>query len=112
MFAAPKKEKEPPPKKVTATAPVKRDKDDPAITATHAILIDAENGSVLFERNADQLIYPASLAKLMTVEYVLQRDQAGPAQADRRIHRQRERLAQGRRAVAHLHHVRRAPQQS
>ena len=71
MFAAPKKEKEPPPKKVTATAPVKRDKDDPPITATHAILIDAENGSVLFERNADQLIYPASLAKLMTVEYVL-----------------------------------------
>ena len=71
VFAAPKKEKEPPPKKVTATAPVKRDKDDPPITATHAILIDAENGSVLFERNADQLIYPASLAKLMTVEYVL-----------------------------------------
>jgi D-alanyl-D-alanine carboxypeptidase (penicillin-binding protein 5/6) len=46
-------------------------KDEPAIAATHAILIDGRNGSVLFERNADQLIYPASLAKLMTVEYVL-----------------------------------------
>jgi D-alanyl-D-alanine carboxypeptidase (penicillin-binding protein 5/6) len=45
-------------------------KDEPAITAPHAILIDAENGGVLFERNADQLIFPASLAKLMTVEYV------------------------------------------
>jgi D-alanyl-D-alanine carboxypeptidase (penicillin-binding protein 5/6) len=46
-------------------------KDEPAIAAPHAILIDGRNGSVLFERNADQLIYPASLAKLMTVEYVL-----------------------------------------
>ncbi|MGH9810287.1 MAG: D-alanyl-D-alanine carboxypeptidase family protein, partial [Terriglobia bacterium] len=41
------------------------------MTAPHAILIDAQNGSVLFERDADALIFPASLAKLMTVEYVL-----------------------------------------
>ena len=34
-------------------------------------MLDAESGSVLFERNADQLVSPASLAKLMTVEYVL-----------------------------------------
>lgn len=52
-----------------AAAPSKR--DEPAITAPHAILIDAQNGSVLFERDADMLIFPASLAKLMTVEYVL-----------------------------------------
>jgi D-alanyl-D-alanine carboxypeptidase (penicillin-binding protein 5/6) len=45
-------------------------KDEPPITAPHAILIDAENGAVLFERDADQLIFPASLGKLMTVEYV------------------------------------------
>jgi D-alanyl-D-alanine carboxypeptidase (penicillin-binding protein 5/6) len=45
-------------------------KDEPNITAPHAILIDAENGSVLFERDADKLIFPASLGKLMTVEYV------------------------------------------
>ena len=35
------------------------------------------------------------------------RTQGGPPQAHRRIHRERERLAQGRRAVARLHHVRR-----
>ena len=70
-LGAPKKEKEPPPKKAAVIAAPKRDKDDPPINATHAILIDAENGSVLFERDADRLIYPASLAKLMTVEYVL-----------------------------------------
>jgi len=45
-------------------------KDEPPITAPHAILIDAENGAVLFERDADTLIFPASLAKLMTTEYV------------------------------------------
>ncbi len=45
-------------------------KDDAPINAKHAILIDAENGSVLFERDPDVMIYPASLAKLMTAEYV------------------------------------------
>ena len=45
-------------------------KDEPNISAPHAILIDAENGGVLFERDADRLIFPASLGKLMTAEYV------------------------------------------
>jgi len=45
-------------------------KDEPQITAPHAILIDAENGGVLYERDPDKLIFPASLAKLMTAEYV------------------------------------------
>jgi D-alanyl-D-alanine carboxypeptidase (penicillin-binding protein 5/6) len=40
-------------------------------SAPYAILIDAESDSVLFEKNADQLSHPASLAKLMTVEVVL-----------------------------------------
>lgn len=43
--------------------------DGPKISAPHAILI-AENGSVLYERDPDTLIFPASLAKLMTAEYV------------------------------------------
>ena len=59
----------PPAKKAAPAQPVK--KDEVGIAAPHAILIEAETGSVLYERNADQLIYPASLAKLMTVEYVL-----------------------------------------
>lgn len=53
-----------------AASPAGPKKDEPAITAPHAILIDAQNGSVLFERDADALIFPASLAKLMTAEYV------------------------------------------
>jgi serine-type D-Ala-D-Ala carboxypeptidase (penicillin-binding protein 5/6) len=38
--------------------------------AAHAILIDADSGSVLFEKGADDLIPPASLSKLMTAEVV------------------------------------------
>src|SRR4051794_25107405 len=40
-------------------------------TAPTAILIDADGGSVLFEKNADDLVAPASLSKLMTAEVVL-----------------------------------------
>ncbi|MFY9684968.1 MAG: D-alanyl-D-alanine carboxypeptidase family protein [Pseudolabrys sp.] len=45
-------------------------KDEPNISAPHAILIDAQYGGVLFDRDADRLVFPASLAKLMTAEYV------------------------------------------
>ncbi len=36
----------------------------------HAILIDAATGSVLFEKDADALVAPASTAKIMTAEVV------------------------------------------
>lgn len=52
----------------TATATAK--KDEPNITAPHAILIEGETGAVLWERAADDLVAPASLVKLMTSEYV------------------------------------------
>jgi D-alanyl-D-alanine carboxypeptidase (penicillin-binding protein 5/6) len=38
--------------------------------APHAILIDSDSGTVLFEKNADALIYPASMVKVMTTEVV------------------------------------------
>lgn len=38
--------------------------------APYAILIEAESGSVLFEKGADILVAPASLSKLMTAEVV------------------------------------------
>lgn len=43
----------------------------------NVILLDAETNSVLFERNADQPIAPASLAKLMTLEYVFDQIKKG-----------------------------------
>src|ERR1700753_2308735 len=39
----------------------------PQILAPHALLVEAETGSVLYEKQADDLVAPASLAKLMTV---------------------------------------------
>ena len=70
-FAAPKVEHKPA-KPAAAVAPKKEapKKDEAGISAPHAILVDAENGAVLYERDADKLIFPASLAKLMTAEYV------------------------------------------
>jgi len=38
--------------------------------AAHAILIEADSGSGLFEKAADDLIPPASLSKFMTQEVV------------------------------------------
>ncbi|HEX5778770.1 MAG TPA: D-alanyl-D-alanine carboxypeptidase family protein [Xanthobacteraceae bacterium] len=40
------------------------------INASHAILVDHESGTVLFEKNPDEPWPPASLAKLMTMEIV------------------------------------------
>jgi D-alanyl-D-alanine carboxypeptidase (penicillin-binding protein 5/6) len=38
--------------------------------AKQAIMIDAETGTILFSKDADKLVPPASLAKLMTMEFV------------------------------------------
>ncbi len=48
--------------------------------AAHAILIEADSGSVLFEKGADDLIPPASLSKLMTAEVVLNEIKQGRLQ--------------------------------
>jgi D-alanyl-D-alanine carboxypeptidase (penicillin-binding protein 5/6) len=39
-------------------------------TAPHAVLIEAQTGIVLFEKQADELVHPASLSKLMTAEVI------------------------------------------
>ncbi len=39
-------------------------------SARQAVMIDAETGTILFSKDADKLIPPASLAKLMTMEVV------------------------------------------
>src|ERR1700722_6305131 len=64
------KEKEKPKGPPAATQVVKKDEGFQTAAPT-AILIDAESGSVLFEKNADMLGPPASLSKLMTTEVVL-----------------------------------------
>ena len=45
-------------------------KEEFATAAPYAILIDADSGSVLFEKAADTPTPPSSMAKLMTAEVV------------------------------------------
>lgn len=56
-------------KSVQGAPPVKKD-DGYETDAPTAILIEANSGSVLFEKNADELRAPSSMMKLMTVEVV------------------------------------------
>ena len=44
----------------------------PGISASSAIVIDAEDGSVLYEKNADKKAYPASTTKIMTAILTLE----------------------------------------
>jgi serine-type D-Ala-D-Ala carboxypeptidase (penicillin-binding protein 5/6) len=47
-----------------------------------ALLLDPESDSVLFEKNGDQLVAPASLAKLMTLEFVFNEIKQGRIKLD------------------------------
>ena len=40
--------------------------------ATEAILVDAETGAVLFEKNADEITFPSSMTKMMTIYIVFE----------------------------------------
>jgi D-alanyl-D-alanine carboxypeptidase (penicillin-binding protein 5/6) len=57
-------------------------KDEFQTSVPHAILIEAESGTVLFEKNADQPVAPASLAKLMTAEVVFNEIREGNLKLD------------------------------
>jgi D-alanyl-D-alanine carboxypeptidase (penicillin-binding protein 5/6) len=50
--------------------------------APTAILVEAESGTILFEKNADRSIPPASLAKLMTAEVVFNEIKEGNLSPD------------------------------
>lgn len=56
---------------VSAAAPAAAPKEGGFQTSVPtAILLDPESDSILYEKNADQPVEPASLAKLMTLEYL------------------------------------------
>jgi D-alanyl-D-alanine carboxypeptidase (penicillin-binding protein 5/6) len=68
---------------VTSAAAQPPKKDDTfQIAAPYAILIDADTGTVLFEKNADKLNPPASMSKLMTVEVVFRAIREGRIKLD------------------------------
>jgi serine-type D-Ala-D-Ala carboxypeptidase (penicillin-binding protein 5/6) len=51
-------------------------------TAPFAILIDAESGGILFEKNADNQMSPASMVKVMTAELVFREIREGRLSLD------------------------------
>ena len=53
-----------------------------ATTAKAALLMDADTGAILFQHNADELLPPASITKLMTIELVFQAMKAGRVKLD------------------------------
>jgi D-alanyl-D-alanine carboxypeptidase (penicillin-binding protein 5/6) len=53
--------------------------------AAQAFMIDAETGTILFSKNPDQPIPPASLAKLMTMELVFNAIEAGRYSLDNKF---------------------------
>ncbi len=54
----------------------------PPFAAPHVMLVEAETGSVLFEKAADDLVAPASLAKLMLVDVVFDKLSLGNISLD------------------------------
>jgi len=51
--------------------------DAVSIKAPHAMLMDADTGAIIFQRAADELIYPASMSKLMTLAVAFKAIKAG-----------------------------------
>lgn len=49
----------------------------PVVDAYAYVIMDANNGEVLFEKNADARLYPASTAKMMTAIVALESDKSG-----------------------------------
>jgi serine-type D-Ala-D-Ala carboxypeptidase (penicillin-binding protein 5/6) len=60
-----------------ATAAEQSTADTVSIKAPHAILMDADTGAIIFQRAADDLIYPASMSKLMTLAVAFKAIKAG-----------------------------------
>lgn len=56
--------------------------DYPAVNARSAIMVDAASGDVLYQKDADAVIPPASLTKLMTIHLAYKAVEAGRADLD------------------------------
>lgn len=53
--------------------PITSDTEAPSVQAESAILINAETGDIIFQKNMHEKLYPASITKLMTVLLALEK---------------------------------------
>jgi serine-type D-Ala-D-Ala carboxypeptidase (penicillin-binding protein 5/6) len=65
-----------------APAPAPKKEEGFQTSAPAAIVLDPDSNSVLFEKNGDQPVAPASLAKLMTLEFVFNELKLGHVKLD------------------------------
>ncbi|GHV91534.1 hypothetical protein AGMMS50268_20370 [Spirochaetia bacterium] len=72
------------------TAPGLLDLEGPALVSRAAVLMDAETGTVLYAKNPDEKIPPASLTKLMTIHIALKEAAAAGLSLDKSITPPRE----------------------
>jgi serine-type D-Ala-D-Ala carboxypeptidase (penicillin-binding protein 5/6) len=63
------------------TAPAKKE-EGIQTSVPAALVLDPDSNSVLYEKNGDQLVAPASLAKLMTLEYLFNEIKQGSVKLD------------------------------
>lgn len=59
-----------------------RAQTDIAVKAPQALLMDAESGAVLFQRNGDEMMYPASMSKLMLLAVMFKALKTGEIKPD------------------------------
>src|SRR5271155_3487940 len=65
-----------------ASAPEAKKTDNFQTSIPAALLLDPDSNNVLFEKNGDQLVAPASLAKLMTLEFLFHQIKQGAVKLD------------------------------
>src|SRR5271154_2120671 len=65
-----------------APAPEAKKTDNFQTSIPAALLLDPDSNNVLFEKNGDQLVAPASLAKLMTLEFLFHQIKQGAVKLD------------------------------
>ncbi len=65
-----------------APAPAPKKEEGFATSVPAALLLDPDSNSVLYEKNGDELVAPASLAKLMTLEFVFNELKKGTIKLD------------------------------
>lgn len=59
--------------------------EEPELQCTHAILVDANYGEVLYAKKADEKAYPASITKVMTALLVLEAMDSGKLTREQQI---------------------------
>lgn len=66
---------------LTYPCPVRAEESSPLnITSTSVLLMEASTGTVIYEKNADEVLYPASITKIMTLILIFDALESGKIQ--------------------------------